>query len=108
MKFYKSLYVSKSIANADEIIESLKHGQPIYNIYAVCVCKKTNGLMEILSTRELLKPVNVKRKYTVIALASGREDANNSAVKIIDEWYKMHGDFSGIKAYYINAYSKRH
>lgn len=98
MRFYKRLYYG---GNTDEsVCEKLKKGVHIYGIYAVCVCSRTVGMFEILSTHELLKKSSLERDYAVIALAKGWNGAVSAVTGIIKVWLDKHESLDGIREYY--------
>ncbi len=98
MRYYKRLYFG---SNTDEsVCEKLKNGVGMHGIYAVCVCSRTVGMFEILSTHELLKKSSLERNYGVIALAKGWNGAVSAAVGIIKLWLDKHDSLDGIREYY--------
>jgi hypothetical protein len=98
MRYYKKLYIGNNVEN--DVVESLKNGQATEYIYAVCVCDKTVGMLEILSLRELLKPHNVARDYAVIAIVRGSDSAYNAVADLLKAWLSAHDDLSTLKSYY--------
>lgn len=100
MRYYKKLYIGNNIGR--ETVEQLKCGIPADNVYALCVCEKTEGLLEILSTHELLKPHNLERDYAVIALLEGKGSAECAVVDLLCSWLEKHKDLSLLKDYYNN------
>jgi hypothetical protein len=98
MRYYKRLYIGNNVG--DDTLKRLKDGQETKYIYALCVCDKTVGMLEILSLHELLKPRNAERDYAVIALVRGSDSAYNAVADLIKAWLSSHKDLSGLKAYY--------
>ena len=57
IRYYKDLIVEDNI-DIIKAKELFSQGISLFNVYAICVSSKTNGLMEIMSTENLLKKVN--------------------------------------------------
>lgn len=98
MRYYKKLYIGNNIG--ENVLEDLKNGKPTDDVYAICVCNATVGMLEILSICELLKKHSQKRDYAVIALLCGGGSARLAVVDLFKSWLKVHNDLSGIKEYY--------
>lgn len=100
MRYYKNLYIGNNID--DDVLEKFKRGIPSDDVYAVCVSERTVGILEILSTYELLKTCSAKRNYAVIALLMGKGSAKRAIVDLLCSWLENHKDLSGLKEYYNN------
>lgn len=104
IRYYKDIILEEDM-DISQIKELFSQGKAIYNIYAVCISEKTNGLMEIMSSENLLKMINSYGNYGIIALVKGRENAKNKSVELINNWLENHSDLCGFKGHYnINCF----
>ena len=60
----------------------------------------SKGLMEIMSTENILKEVNSYGNYGIIALVKGRNKARKKSVRLIENWLVTHSDLTGFKSHY--------
>lgn len=104
IRYYKDLIVEDKI----DIIKAKKlfsQGISLFNVYAICVSPQTNGLMEIMSTENLLKEVNSYGNYGIIALVKGRDKARKKSIRLIENWLVTHSDLAGFKSHYnLNSF----
>ena len=95
IRYYKDLIVEDNI-DIIKAKELFSQGISLFNVYAICVSSKTNGIMEIMSTENLLKEVN----YGIIALVKGRNKARKKSIRLIENWLVTHSDLTGFKSHY--------
>ncbi len=99
IRYYKNLIVEDNI-DIVEVKELFSQGISLFNVYAICISSKTNGLLEIMSTKNLLKEVNFYGDYGIIALVKGKSKAEKKSVSLIENWLVTHDDLSGFKNHY--------
>lgn len=99
IRYYKDLIVEDNI-DIIKAKELFSQGISLFNVYAICVSSKTNGLMEIMSTENLLKEVNSYGNYGIIALMKGRNKARKKSIRLIENWLVTHSDLTGFKSHY--------
>lgn len=99
MVFCKELFLG--VENSGEIIELLGQGKAVFDVYLLCVPKKGENLLHIISTYEALKEINTHCDYVVIGMAQGKEKAIELASEILKQWLDTHKNTGGFKKYYI-------
>lgn len=83
MKCIKNLYKDENLKNIDSVIAALGRKESVFNVYLLCVDKKSRNLVEIMSMREALAERNTKREMTLIGIAYGRRGGYELLLKII-------------------------
>lgn len=103
IRYYENLIVDDSVdMEITQFKELMQNGIATYGIYAICVSDIGNGIMEILSSSNIIKSVNQSKNYGIIAIAKGEKNIKRMLCKIIEDWLKTHSDLSLIKIYYNN------
>lgn len=102
MVFWENLL--SDMENTEEIVEMIRQGKAVYDIYLLCVPKNSPAPLHILSTYEALKEVNRSCDYVVIGMEKGKEQAYNKAVELLGDWLKARGNLNGFKKFYIGRY----
>lgn len=99
LRYYENIILDKNIESLDLLFNS-KFGK--IDFYAICVSKIGNGLMEIISVRNMLKTINQYKDYGIIAVIKGSDNAKELSAKLIQDWLKKNNNLDGFKDYYNN------
>lgn len=75
MKYSDEIYIGESVKDLGTVFYALKHKIPLLSIYCLCESPHSSFSLEILSARELIKPRNDRKEYTVIGIAGGKQEA---------------------------------
>lgn len=101
MRYYENLIIDKSVdIEISDIKNLILQGIAIYNMYMICTSPLGKGLMEIISCNDILKEINNKKDYGIIAIAMGEKNINNILCDILGDWIKEGKDLNFIKNYY--------
>ena len=73
MDFTDSIFVDGDIKDLNTIIYSLKKGIPVFNIYLICVERKSRHIAHIMSSGEYFSKRNVNCEYKTIGIAAGKQ-----------------------------------
>lgn len=95
MRFSKNL-LFKGIEDEKEVLNAIKQGYDIFNIYLLCKAKNQN-LFELFELSELLTPYYSKKDFEVLGIAHGKQNGMELAKEIIENYYYKTGSLSGIK-----------
>lgn len=103
MFLHKKLFLSDKIENKEEIITLLENNTPIFDLYMICVCKKSNNMFDIISSREYFKEINKDKNYIIVGLAIGENDSFELLKNIFIWWLidKGRKNVDGLKNYFI-------
>ncbi|NLK21431.1 MAG: hypothetical protein GX308_04990 [Epulopiscium sp.] len=96
----KRCYIGETIKNKDKILKTIANNLPLKNIYCLCVGDKPHHLMEILSSREMIKDIYSKEKYKIIGIASSRDEAFELTRQIMACVYKEYKDPLKIREFF--------
>lgn len=97
MKCIKNLYKDENLKNIDSVIAALGRKESVFNVYLLCVDKKSRNLVEIMSMREALAERNTKREITLIGIAYGRRGGYELLLKIIRGYVVSGSDIGEFK-----------
>lgn len=97
MKFYKDIFTGKSIDNKEQIIDMIKSGISVLNIYLICIDVNSKNLMETFQCNEIFKDINKNKSYIIIGIAKGRKEAFELVKYIFEFWYINNHNFDKIK-----------
>lgn len=101
MIWYRDLYAEESIAGKKEKIKwKIRHNAGMVNIYVITASGSPGGLLEIISTVELMQHGYPKDCLFIVGIAKGYEQARDLACNIILEIYGKTGDFQ-VKEYLL-------
>lgn len=73
LKFYKKLYLDEDIVDEDEIIEKIKDGVNIFNLYLICISKNVNHIFEIFPLKNVFKEIYKDREYIVVGMCYSKK-----------------------------------
>lgn len=97
MRYFDNIILDKNIKNIDLFfINKIA----VLDYYAICVSEKGNGLMEIISVRNLLKTVNEYKNYGIIAVVKGKITAQELSAKLVESWLKKNENLDNFRNYY--------
>ena len=100
MRWYRDLYVSKTIEKKVGIIKwKINHNVGMIDIYVIALASNKDNLFDIIPSRELLQKGYPKKNMYIIGLADGRVDAFCLIAKIVDEMYQKTGEFK-VESYF--------
>ncbi len=80
----------------DEILNHIKNGNDVFNIYLLCKSQGQN-LFELFDISELLTPYYKRKNYLVLGLARGKQNGMELAKEIIEDYYNKKGSLKGLK-----------
>jgi len=101
IRYYENIIVDESVdMELSQLKFMIDEGIAIHNIYIIGVSSMGNGIMEILSTKDLIKTVNSKKNYGIIAIAKGRKNINDIMCFLVQDWIDRNKDLSFFKNYY--------
>lgn len=101
MVWYKYLYADGGIeAKTEKIKWKIRHNAGQVNLYVIALSKSPGGLLEIISTVELMQKAYPKKELFIVGLARGYETARELAARIVLEVYEETGAF-GVKEYLL-------
>lgn len=104
MVWYKYLYADGGIeAKTEKIKWKICHNAGQVNLYVIALSKSPGGLLEIISTVELMQKVYPKKELFIVGLARGYETARELAARIVLEVYEETGAF-GVKEYLLSKH----
>ena len=86
----------KGIENTAEVIEYIKNGVSIWDIYLLCKTDNKN-IMEIMELSQFNIRHYRKKKIRVFGIAYKKENAILLAKEIIEEYYNESGSLLGLK-----------
>ncbi len=101
MRYIENMYCGKTIENISEIKEMLNNGISIFGTYVICIQNNGNNLMDILTTTQLLKPINIQKKYVIIGIANSKAEALSLVQKIISDYLKTKRSLNYFKTYFL-------
>lgn len=94
MIWYRYLYADESCASGKEKIKwKIRHNAGLLNTYVIVLSESVGGLLEIVSTAELMQRGYPKQEMFIVGVARGYESARVLACRIILEVYRKTGDF---------------
>ncbi len=103
IRYYENIIIDESVdIELTQIKNLIAQGIAVYNLYAICVSNKGNGIMEILSCTDLLKEINLSMNYGIIAMAKGRKNTDRMLCSLIESWINENRDLSLFRNYYNN------
>lgn len=101
MVWYKYLYTDESIIRKKEKIKwKIRHNAGMLDIFVITLSGNESGLLEIISTIELMQKAYPKEELFVVGIAKGYEQARELACKIVLEVYENTGEFK-VKDYLL-------
>lgn len=101
MEVYKKLYLDEKIENEDEILKILSDGNIIYNLYLICVNKKSNNIFEILESKEIFKNINKNKEYIIVGMCYGKSKAFLIIKQIFQEYISLGKDIKSMKLNFL-------
>lgn len=102
MKFYKNLFIGKNVKNINSIIKFANENIPVFNIYFICIVKKSSNLMEIIESRQIYKKINSLNDYLIIGISEGKNEAKELLIEILNWWVNdIKKDFCCFKRYFF-------
>jgi len=94
MVWYKDLYVDKNIIQKkDKIKWKIRHNAGLINIFVITMSRSQTGLLEIISTIELMQKSYPKEELFIVGIAKGYETACQLACNIVMEIFEKTGNF---------------
>ena len=100
MKFFQDMYVSEAVAShTDELIAKIKQNSVVKGLYLIVLAENSENLLEIIASREIVKPMYSKRELWIVGLAGGRKDALQLVEHMIGQMYEQTGTFD-IRTYF--------
>ena len=94
MIWYKYLYADKSVRRQKAKIKwKIRHNAGMLDVYVITLSSNEGGLLEIISTIELMQKVYPKDRLFVVGIARGYEQARELACSIVMEVYERTGGF---------------
>lgn len=94
MVWYKYLYADEGLrAKKEKIKWKIRHNAGQVNTYVIALSGSPNGLLEIISTVELMQKAYPKERLFIVGLSKGYENARELACRIILEVFEETGDF---------------
>ncbi len=94
MIWYRFLYADESCASGKEKIKwKIRHNAGMLDTYVVTLSENAGGLLEIISTVELMQRGYPKQELFIVGVAKGYESARDLACQIILEVYHKTGGF---------------
>lgn len=104
MVWYKYLYMDENIIRKKEKIKwKICHNAGMLDIFVITLSQNDSGLLEIISTIELMQKTYPKKELFIVGLAKGYETARILACNIIMEVYQQTGDFH-VKTYLLQKH----
>ncbi len=101
MVWYKYLYADERIIQKKEKIKwKIRHNAGLVNMYVIALSRNDTGLLEIVSTLELMQKGYPKEGLFVVGIAKGYEVARDLALRIVLEVYEKTGGFQ-VKEYLL-------
>lgn len=96
LRFSENLLFKGIDDEKEEILNHIKSGNDVFNIYLLCKTHNQN-LFELFEVSELLTPYYSRQNYLVLGLARGKQKGMELAKEIIEDYYNKHGSLEGIK-----------
>ena len=94
MVWYKYLYADESIIRKKEKIKwKIRHNAGQLDMYVITLPQNDSGLLEIISTIELMQKAYPKKDLFIVGIAKGYEQASELACRIVMEVYDKTGEF---------------
>ncbi len=94
MVWYKYLYADEGLRPRQEKIKwKIRHNAGQVHMYVIALSHSPGGLLEIISTVELMQRAYPKERLFIVGLAKGYENARELALKIVLEVFEKTGDF---------------
>lgn len=101
MQIYKKIYLDENIKNEDEIFKMLSDGKIIYNLYLICIDKKSRNLFEIFESKEIFNPFNKNKEYIIIGMCYGKDKAFDILKNIFCEYINLGKDIKKMKLNFL-------
>ncbi len=94
MVWYKYLYAEEDLRPKQEKIKwKILHNAGQVHMYVIALSRSPGGLLEIISTVELMQRAYPKERLFIVGLARGYENACKLACRIVLEVFEKTGDF---------------
>lgn len=103
MKLYENLYIGKSVENIAIIKKHLSKDDFYSGIYFICVSNDDSNMAVLLESRELFAWYNESKNYTIIGIASDKEEIKELLVQIIQDFVNLDKNIFGFKNFFING-----
>ena len=101
MVWYKYLYADESIIRKkDKIKWKIRHNAGLVNMFVITLSSSGSGLLDIISTLELMQKSYPKEQLFIVGIARGYENAVELACEIVMEVYDKTGGFC-VKEYLL-------
>ena len=104
MDFIKNIYIGENIKNEDinNIYDFLKRKIPMFNIYCICIKKKSRHILEILKSSELFSNKCENKDYVIVGIAKGRRQALRLTTNIFEDCINKGIDIMEVKQALLN------
>lgn len=104
IRYYNDIIVDDSVdLDFDEVKKLFADGISVFNLYVIAVSDIGNGIMEILSSQDVLKQVFKSKNYVIIAIAKGKRNIERILCDIIKQWVEDGRDLNSIKSHYLRS-----
>lgn len=104
MIWYKYLYADESINSKKEKIKwKIRHNAGLLDTFVIVLSQNESGLLEIISTIELMQKGYPKKELFVVGIAKGYQSATELACSIVLEVLEHTGGFK-VKDYLLKKH----
>ena len=104
MIWYRYLYADESCASKKEKIKwKIRHNAGQLDTYVIALSASRGGLLDIISTTELMQRGYPKEQLFIVGVAKGYDKARDLACQIVLEVYRKTGDFK-VKEYLLERH----